>query len=211
MCCGVTNTGYMGLPIVIMLLPEQWVGVYVFALSGGLLFEATVMYYIANRGNFSPKESFNRAIRFPTIYAIVAGLIVNALGVDLPTQMESFFGYFKGAYVVIGMMIIGVSLSTLQKLKVSMRFLSLVFFAQFIVWPLVVLGVIALDKYLVQMFSPEIYLMLMVVAIVPPAANIAAFAAKLDLSPEKAATTVLFGTVFALFYIPAVLVLSGLY
>ena len=53
--------------------------------------------------------------------------------------------------------------------------------------------------------------MLLIMSIVPPAANIAAFAATLDLNPEKAATTVLLGTIFALFYIPAVLVLSGLY
>ncbi len=211
MCSAASNTGYLGLPIVIMLFPSEWVGVYVFALAGGLLYEATVFYYIANRGSFDPKESFIRVLKFPVVYAIFAGLALNFLDISLPAQLDNFWGYFKGAYAVMGMMIIGVSLSHVSKLVVAPLFLSVAFFAQFIVWPLVALGLIELDKQVLQWFSPEIYKMLMIMAIMPPAANIAAFAATLDLNPEKAATTVLLGTIFALFYIPAVLVLSGLY
>jgi predicted permease len=48
-------------------------------------------------------------------------------------------------------------------------------------------------------------------SIVPTAANVAAFASQLDLVPEKAATTVLIGTVIALFYIPAMLILMGMH
>lgn len=211
MCAGATNTGYMGLPLAIMFLPPEWVGVYVFALTGGLFYEATILYYIANRGQFSPKESLKRVVQFPVLYAVLAGLLINAAGIEFPSQMDNFWQYFKGAYVVVGMMIIGVSLSRVSKLVMGPRFLSLVFLAQFVVWPLLAVGVITLDKMFIHAFVPEIYKILMIVAIVPPAANIAAFAAKLDLSPEKAATTVLLGTIFALFYIPAVLVLSGMY
>ena len=48
------------------------------------------------------------------------------------------------------------------------------------------------------------------ITIVPPAANSVAFAAQLNIRPEKAATTVLLGTVLALFYIPAVIWLVGI-
>lgn len=211
MCASASNTGYLGLPIVILLFPPEWVGVYVFALSGGLLYEATVMYYIANRGNFSPKDSFIRVLKFPVLYAIIAGLIVNAAHIELPHQLDSFWTYFKGAYVVIGMMIVGCSLSKVSKLVIAPKFLALSFAGQFILWPLLAFGLIALDQNVIHWFEPQVHKMLMIMAIVPPAANIAAFAAKLDLNPEKAATTVLLGTIFALFYIPAVLVLSGLH
>ena len=209
MCAAASNTGYLGLPIVILLFPEEWVGVYVFALSGGLLYEATVMYYIANRGHFTPKDSLIRVLKFPVLYAIAAGLVLNLTHISLPESLNPFWGYFKGAYVVIGMMIIGVSLSRVQKLVISPRFLSLVFIAQFVVWPLVALALIQLDRTVFQLFTTEIYQMFIIMAIMPPAANITAFAAKLDLNPEKAATTVLFGTLFALFYIPLALVLTG--
>ncbi|MCB1531813.1 MAG: AEC family transporter [Alphaproteobacteria bacterium] len=211
MCAAASNTGYLGLPIVILLFPPEWVGVYVFALSGGLLYEATVFYYIANRGNFTPKDSFIRVLKFPVLYAIAAGLIVNAAHLDLPHQLDAIWAYFKGAYVVIGMMIIGCSLSKVSKLVIAPKFLALTFLGQFILWPLLGLSFIALDQSVLHWFEPQVHKMLLIMSIVPPAANIAAFAATLDLNPEKAATTVLLGTIFALFYIPAVLVLSGLY
>lgn len=210
-CASSSNTGYLGLPIAILLLPFEWVGVYVFAMLGGLIYEATLMYYIANRGNFSPKESITRVLKFPVIYAILAGLALNFSGIDLPKQIIPYLDYFKGAYVVVGMMIIGVSLSKVSKLVTTTKFLSLVFFGQFIIWPLVAFAVIALDRHVFHGFGPDIYKILMIMAIVPPAANIAAFAAKLDLNPEKAATTVLLGTLFALIYMPAMLVLLGIH
>lgn len=209
MCASASNTGYLGLPIVILLFPPEWVGVYVFALAGGLLYEATIMYYIANRGNFTPKDSLIRVLKFPVLYAIFAGLVINALEIELPSQLDSFWSYFKGAYVVIGMMIVGCSLSRVSKLVIAPKFLALTFAGQFVLWPLIAFALIAFDQSVLGWFGPQVHKMLMIMAIVPPAANIAAFAAKLDLNPEKAATTVLIGTLFALFYIPAVLVLAG--
>ena len=211
MCSAASNTGYFGLPLVILLFAPEWVGVYVFALVGALFYEATVMYYIANRGNFSPKESIMNVLRFPVLYAVFLGLLVNFLQLDLPSQLDPYWTYFKGAYVVVGMMIVGCSLPKLSDLLIGPKFLTIVFVSQFVIWPLIAFAFISFDKAILQWYEPEIYKMLMIIAIVPPAANITAYAAKLDLNPEKAATTVLLGTIFALFYIPAVLIISGLY
>lgn len=210
MCSVASNTGYFGLPLVILLFPEEWVGVYVFSLVGALLYEATVMYYIANRGNFSPKDSVKRVLKFPVLYAVLLGLSVNFSGIELPKQLDPYWVYFKGAYVVVGMMIVGCSLPRLSQLVIGPRFISIVFLSQFVIWPGVAWGLIQLDSHILHWYEPEIYRMLMIIAIVPPAANITAFAAKLDLNPEKAATTVLAGTVFALIYIPVILMITGI-
>jgi hypothetical protein len=90
------------------------------------------------------------------------------------------------------------------------RFLSFTFFGKFIVWPAMAYSLILFDQGVTGWFEPEIHKMIFLMAIVPPAANIAAFAAQLDMSPEKAATTVLIGTLVALFYIPFILLLTGL-
>lgn len=209
MCAGTKNNGYMGLPLIILFFEPAWVGVYVFMLTGSLMFEATVMYYIANRGQFSPKESVKRVLSFPVIYAAFFGLAFNLLGLQIPEQTESFWGYFRGAYVVVGMMIIGLALARVSKLVITKKFLSFVFIAQFVVWPLVTYGLVLFDQSYTQLFTQEVYKFLIILSILPPAANTAAYAATLDLNPEKAATTILLGTVFALFYIPAVLVLTS--
>lgn len=211
MCAGASNVGYFGLPLVILLLPPAWTGVYIFALLGGLFYEASVMYYIANRSAFSPKDSALRVLRFPSLYAVFLGLAFNFSGLSLPPVLDPYWGYFKGTYIVIGMMLIGCSLSRASKLVVAPKFITLVFAGQFILWPLVAFAVVFFDRSVLQAFEPEIHQMLMIMAIVPPAANVTAYAAKLNLNPEKAATTVLIGTIFALFYIPAFLVLSGLF
>ncbi len=177
---------------------------------GGLIFEATIGYYIAARGNFDVRASLMKIIRFPSIYAIALGLLVNANDMHMPEIFWTYWTHFKGAYVVVGMMIIGAALSNIEKFVFGPRFIALVFLGKFLCWPLLSYGFIVLDLHVLQWFEPEIHHLIIMASIVPPAANIAAFATQMNLEPEKAATTILVGTVFALFYIPAVLWVFGI-
>ena len=210
MCAAMGNTGYFGLPIALLLLDTHWVAVYIFANMGGVICEATVMYYIANRGAFDVKTSVKKLLQFPTIYAVALGVYFNQTGIELSEQFNTYWQYFNGAYVIVGMMIIGVALSRVDKLVIGPKFMALAYAGKFIVWPLLSIAFIAVDYLYLHLFAREVYLIMLVIAIVPPGANISAYAAQLDLNPEKAATTVLIGTIFALFFIPAVLIISGL-
>lgn len=210
MCAAMSNTGYFGLPVVFLLFDKQWIGVYMFMMLGGLVFEATVGYYIAARGRFTVKDSLIKLATFPTLYAIFAALTLNALEIRPPDLFFTYRDYFKGAYVIIGMMIIGTALAPIKKLAIGSRFLALTFAGQFVLWPLLAYGVISFDKAVLHFWGNEVHGLIMVISLVPPAANITAFAAQLDLRPDKAATTVLAGTVFALFYIPLMLALMGM-
>lgn len=209
MCGSMGNTGYFGLPLVLLLFEEQWVAVYMFMLLGITIHEATVAYYIAARGSFTVSDSLRKLARFPVIYAITAALIFNFMQIKLPDLFLTYWVYFKGCYVIIGMMIIGVALSKIEKLVIGPRFLALTFLGKFVLWPALAFAFNAIDEAALGLFNAEIHHLIMVLALVPPAANITAFAAQLNLKPEKAATTVLAGTVFALVYIPAVLVWLG--
>lgn len=209
MCASMGNTGYFGLPLVLLLFDEQWVAIYTFMMLGITIHEATVGYYIAARGNFTVRDSLRKLSRFPVIYVIPAALLVNYLHLPLPKQFFTYWVYFKGCYVVLGMMIIGVALSKIERIVIGPRFLALTFLGKFLLWPLLAFGFNALDKAVLGLFSEDIHHLLMLMALVPPAANITAFASQLNLKPEKAATTVLIGTVFALVYIPAALMLLG--
>ena len=202
-----SNTGYMGIPIALVLFEPKWVAVYIFMMLGGVLYESTTMYYIAARSQFSVRDSLIKLAKFPALYAVAAALLTNFMDWELPELFNTYWTYFKGAYVIVGMMIIGAALSKVEKLVIGPRFLSLTFIGQFILWPLVGGAWIGLDKYVLHFFDPQVYKLIFLLSIVPPAANIAAFAVQLDLNPEKAATTILLGTLFALVYIPAMLVL----
>ncbi len=203
MCASMGNFGYFGLPVILLMFPPEWIGVYMFLLLGNILFEATVGYYIAARGHFDVRQSLRKLAKFPSIYAVVLGILVNLSGFQLPDVFFTYRDYFKGAYVIVGMMIIGTALSQVNKLVLGPRFLAMVFLGKFVAWPVLAFLTVTLDSLFTQWFEPEVHQLLLVLSTVPPAANIAAFAAQLNLTPAKAATTVLIGTVFALFYMPA--------
>ena len=211
MCASLGNMGYFGLPVVMALYDEKLVAVYMFMLLGGIIFESTAGYYMAARGHFTVRDSLVKLSKFPTIYAIALGLMVNFMHIQLPDQLFLYWEYFKGAYVIMGMMIIGAALSRVKKLIIAPKFIALSFAGKFIAWPLLAYLFIFLDRHVFGIFDSDIYHLILLMSLVPPGANIAAFASQMDLKPEKAATTVLLGTIFALFYIPAMLALLGLH
>jgi hypothetical protein len=182
-----------------------------FMLLGGTTYEGSFGYYIAARGKFTVAESIRKVLTFPSIYAIAAGLLVNVSGAHMPEIFFTYWTYFKGAYVILGMMIIGAALSTIDRPVVSARFISLTMLGKFVLWPSLAYGFIMLDKTFLHIFEPEVLRLILVFSLVPTAANVAAFAAQFDMRPEKAATTILIVTLFALAYIPAVLILTGMH
>ena len=210
MCAAMGNTGYFGLPLVLLFFSKELVAIYIFMNLGSLIFEATIGYYIAARGNFDVRTSLNKIIKFPTIYAIALGLVVNQSGAELPDIFWTYWTHFKGAYVVVGMMIIGAALSNLDKFVFGLRFVALTFAGKFIVWPLIAFAFIIFDRMVLHLFNEDIHNLIMIVSIVPSGANIAAFATQMKLEPEKAATTILLGTIFALFYIPLMIWILGI-
>ncbi len=202
LCAGTTNTGYFGLPVMMVLFTPYWVSVYALILLGWTFYESIVLYYIAVRGHCTVRESVYKLIRFPAIYAALAGLAVSLMGWDLPPLVLDYWGKFRGAYIVISMMTLGAALPPLNALVFAPRFMAWAFLGKFVAWPLAVGALVGLDYFTINLFPPEIHRMLMVMSLLPPAVNATAFAVQLDLRPEKAATTVLVGTLLALIVLP---------
>lgn len=209
MCASMGNTGYFGLPIIFMLFDERVVAIYIFAMMGGSIYESTIGYFMAARGNFDTRQALIKVAKFPTLYAILAGLLFNSSGGVLPDMFIKYWEYFRGAYVVVGMMIIGIALCGLKHMVIGWRFMGGMAIGKLIAFPaLFALGIWA-DKEIFGLFDEDIHKAILMLSIVPPAANIVVFATQMNMQPEKAATTILISTVAALFYIPLVLTLLG--
>ncbi|GAB5387781.1 MAG: AEC family transporter [Alphaproteobacteria bacterium] len=209
MCAVMGNTGYFGIPVVLMVFGPDWLGVYMFMLLGTIIFQATGGYYLAARGSFTAAESMRKLARFPFGYAIVAALAINLAGVELPESLDIWQAHVQGAFIIIGMLIIGIALPPVRELRFDPVFVGYSFVVKYLVWPAIMAGVIWLDVSQFHLFEPEIHWMLMIIAIMPPAANVPALAIHLDLLPDKAATVVMTSTLFALVYVPLVLWLTG--
>ena len=207
---GSGNTGYFGLPVVLALFGQDAFGLAIITTLGLILYENSVGFYAIARGQHSVRESILKLIKLPTLYAFFIALVINIANIHFSQSVMDVLANFKGAYTILGMMMIGLGLSSITKFSIDWKFTNTAFFAKFVVYPLLLITVIALDIHFFHFYSIFLYKIMLLMAIVPLASNTVAFATKLNVYPEKAATTVLISTIFALLYIPLVMSVAQL-
>lgn len=204
------NTMYFGLPVVLTVLGPEWVGVYALLALGTFLNEVSIGYYFGARGNATLKGALIKVIKLPVIHAIYLGLIYNYIGFDLPDVFLTYWDYAIGAWVFIGMMIIGVAISKQSRLEIDAKLLAGLFIPRFIIWPAFGFGFVCLDMVSLHIFGAEVHQMVIIISTVPLLGNLVAYAAMLNLHPEKAATAVLISTVMAFISVPGAIFLYQL-
>jgi len=200
--CAMGNIGYFGLPVALAVLPKDVIGPYLLGVLGMNIFDVSGAYFIVAHGTHTITESLKRVFMLPTIYTFFVGIIVQLLHIPLGTVYTDTIINFKGAYVIIGMMLVGLGISSMKKFSLDYAFLMVTYIGKFIVWPLLVLFIIFIDSHVVHIFSFGLHQALFLLAIVPVAANSVAYSTQFNLHPEKAAIAVVSSTLLALLYIP---------
>lgn len=203
--CVAGNITYFALPILMMLLPVKWVGVYFMMRMGLQLTEMTQGYYIGARGNFNITQSLYKIITFPPLYGAILGLLWNVSDMELPKLVVTYWNYALGAVVFIGMMLIGTALSLIKSFYIDKKMLIILMVMRFMVWPVLCISFIILDKMVLHIFSNDIYIMFTLLGLVPLPVNSIAYAIKLKLDATAMSICVLISTVFALIYVPVML------
>ena len=199
---GTANTGYFGIPVALELFGENIIGIMVLGILGFTIFENSLGFFMVAKGNHTVRESLQRLLRLPAIYAFLSGLLINILGINLGKNYLSFAGNFIGAYTVLGMMLIGLGLSSMKDFKIDLNFLLSAFGAKFVLWPLLISILIFADINFVNVFNDSVHKIMFLLSIVPLAANLVAFSTELKVQPDKASVAVFLSTLIALFYIP---------
>lgn len=200
------NTGYFGIPIALLLFDQNIFGIYILGTVGVTIFENTVVYYLTARGRYTVKESLERLKKLPALYAFIIAVIFLSFDITLPYYMDNFVTSMQGAYVVLGMMLIGFGISKISNFSFDYKFIALSFIGKFLVWPLVIVFLILIDYNILQIYNQEIYRAFILLSIVPIAANTVIFATVLNVHPDKVSSAVLFSTVFGLVYVPTIIV-----
>lgn len=202
---GTGNTGYFGLPVALMLFDDQTIGIYMLMNIGLSFYDYSVGAFVMARGKYSSRDALVQVSRLPMLYAFFAGILLNQLGYKMPDEFSTFALDMKGAYVVLGMMIVGLGLSTVRGFDINLKFISILLSARFIASPLIVLILIYIDQYYLNLFALQTHLAMLLLAFVPPAANTVVFATIHGCHPEETATAILTGTLLGMFYLPAML------
>lgn len=199
---GTGNTGYFGIPVAVALFSNDMLSLAVLATLGIILFENSIGFYHISRGRYSVKQSLDKLIKLPSIWAFVLATVINVSGVHFGGSFINFTTIVKNIYVVLGMSMIGLSLAAVKSYRLDVKFLALAYLNKFVVWPLIIFLIIALDKSVMHIFSADNYKIMILMSLVPLAANSVVYATELKAHPEKAAMAVFWSTIIALFYIP---------
>ncbi|MFG6668778.1 AEC family transporter [Halomonas sp. HNIBRBA4712] len=198
---GTGNTGYFGLPIALILLPPEGVTLYLFCMLGINLYEFTVGFYLSARGQFSVRQSLIKISRLPLLYAFGSALLLSALSIRLPEPVMTSLSVFPASYTLLGMMIIGMTLSQVKLAAWDSRFVLACVGLRYVVWPLLML-VIVLALAAFTPLSPTLGLALLLLSVVPMASNVVVVAMELGIEPQKGALAVLVSTLLAPLLIP---------
>ncbi|MEH6493002.1 AEC family transporter [Halopseudomonas sp.] len=199
---GTGNTGYFGIPVALLLFGEQGLSIYIVCMLGTTLFENSVGFYLAARGRFGVRDCLRKVLRLPSLYAFFLAVLLNYSGLSIPDAFVPLFDNLRGAYSILGMMIIGMSILSFQGLAGNLRFTGLAFFGKFISWPLAALLFWWLDSQFLHIYDVAVYRAILLISITPIAANTVVIATLLDTSPQQVAGTALLSTLVALVYIP---------
>ena len=201
---GTGNTGYFGIPVAIALFDQSILGLVVLSLLGFVLYESTVGLYITARGHYTTRQSVKKMLTMPLLYAFLGGLLFHTLPLSFSKEVTELFGNIKGAYSILGMMLLGIGLAEFSRASVDVPFMFLSYGIKFLLWPLLITGAILMDIHFLHLFTAQTHHILLLMGCVPLAANTVAYASTFRLHPEKAALTVFVSTFIALFFIPLV-------
>ncbi len=195
---GIANTGYFGLPLALAVLPDGYAGTFFMICLHTTIYQFTYGYYILARGRYNTGDAIRRLTRLPLMWATAAGLIIGFMDIPMMTMIEPYFDDYKGAFTVLGMMIIGLTLPAPNHFRIDWRFLAWMIGIKYIIWPAVMAGVIISDMMYLNLFDPIIYKILILIGILPMAASTSAFSAETGVHPDKASTAVLITTLISL-------------
>lgn len=180
------NTGNLGIPVAILFLSPSMVDVFIFTVLASILYQNSIGYYITAKSNFTLTQSLLKVIKLPVLHAFILGITLNLLGFKIPEMFMEYTTYLKGAYAILGMMLLGMGM---EHLKTSggfdIKFIGLALGVKFIVWPVLVLIFIFLDKTVWGVLNPELYGVMFIFSIVPLAGNTVTIATILNVKPEK--------------------------
>ncbi len=204
---GTANVGYFMLPIASALFDDYTLSIYMMAVIGVNIFESSVGFYICARSFASTTESILKVIKLPILNGFLLGCLFSFAGFTLPDFLDDFLYNMRGAFSILGMVMIGLALAALQSFEIDIKFTVATFISKFLFYPIGVNIFIFLDKIIFNWYQEDHYNALRLLSMAPMAANIIVIASLQKFHPGKVATTVFLSLLFVVIYMPVMVIL----
>lgn len=193
-----TNIGYYGIPVAVMVFGPDILGRYVLYAVGGTAFFYTVTQFMILRSHYNIRAALAKIVRLPVIHALLLGLAAQMAGFRFPPLMDEFFALVRGAYSVIGMMIIGIILGRQKKFMFDTRDIAAATMVRFILYPALAVSCVFLDRAAGPFLPADVHKIMLMVSVLPMGVDTATLAAQWKTAPDKIASLTLVNSVMAL-------------
>ena len=196
-CGAIGNVGFLGLPLLAILMGEAAIGYNVLILAADLIVFGTLIVTIlsvSQGGRLGPAVFGTVAmglLRNPMIVSIVLGLSWSATGLDLPGPVNSLLVTLGAAATPGALFAIGASLAGKSAERVAVAgWLS---FAKLVLHPALV-AVFALMVFEVEPYAAAV---MIAAAALPVAGNVYILAAHYGVAPMRVSASILISTVLS--------------
>lgn len=197
-CAAIGNTGFLGVPMLVLLLGPDAIGPVLLALAVDLVvFSSLIVILItgARDGQISLRMMRTIAIglvKNPMIVAIVLGFAWSGLAIPIPTPMNDFLAILGGAATPGALFAIGASLAT--KSAERMHIAGWLSFCKLVLHPLFV-AFAALFLFGVDPFKAGVIIS---AAALPVAGNVYILAQHYGVAPQRVSAAILVSTALSI-------------
>lgn len=198
-----TNSGFMGIPLVVALFSQDAVFVLSPFLSWLFVVQWTLGIVVVTKDIKS--MSFKKIITNPVMIASIVGVIVYFLQVPIPSLVNDFMSRFSALLMPIAMIVLG---SSFASLSIKNIFFDLRVWAmigvRLVVLPLFAMAVLT---FIAKDYSLVAYTLLVAMS-APIGANVAILAQQYNQDTQLAAAQIMMTTLFSIISMPLIFTLA---
>lgn len=204
-CTVIGNVGFLGVPMLVILLGEDAIGPVMLVLAVDLIvFSSLIVILITGSrdGRLSPaifRSVGLGLLRNPMIVSISAGLLWSALDLPFPAPMESFLAILGAAATPGALFAIGASLASKSAERLSVAAYLSTF--KLVVHP----AAVAVSALLIFEVEPYAASVMIAAAALPVAGNVYILAQHYGVAPARASAAILLSTVASILTLPVII------
>lgn len=193
------NSGNYGAPIVLFAFGRPGFEFAVLIMVFHLILMSIFGVYLASRGKQSASTSFKNILKMPSVYAMVLGLLFQALHFQMPDSFLQAFDLVGQASVPTVMILLGMQLAELTLKDFDWKAIWLGTFIRLILSPLLTWAICLLFP-----LQPLLQTVLILTAAMPSAVTVLMYAIEFDAKPQFVSSTTFVSTVVSFFSIAIV-------
>lgn len=201
------NSGNYGAPVVLFAFGAVGFDYAVVMMVFQSLLMNTVGIFFASIGGEEKatlRQSLQRVIRMPLIYAAVLGVGLQLASVTVPKTLMEGISLVADASIPTVMLVLGMQLAVIARKKVAYRYVSAVAIIRMVLSPLIAAGIL----YFMPI-NDLLKAVIIVQAAMPAAANTTMFALQFGTEPDLVSFTTFATTIISIITIPFVLFFLG--